>query len=183
MEKGSIGRGIVTTLTFQAKTSHSEARNHLRLARAASRRHPWQRRIGSGFLSTSNQRKQQMLLQVRFRRCYQFGSLKLPNARIVDLSHTCAASDCILSCQIMTYLNAPIAAGASRILVTFLGASSSAIRRGTVADHVRHACDTHGDGVLSHYQRTAPFLTDSRQVLVWMGLNAANNVHGNMFCS
>src|SRR5262249_38847598 len=55
---------------------------------------------------------------------------RLPSSRIVDLSQTCAASVCILSCP-----------------------------------------------------RTAPFLTDCCQVLIWMGLNAANNVHGHMFRS
>jgi hypothetical protein len=62
-----------------------------------------------------------------------FVEMAFPASRMIDRNQMCAASVCILSCQIMTYLNEPSAAGPSRILVTFLGASSSAIRRGTVA--------------------------------------------------
>jgi NAD(P)-dependent dehydrogenase (short-subunit alcohol dehydrogenase family) len=34
--------------------------------------------------------------------------------------------------------------------------------------------------VLSHHERTVPFLTNGSQLRVWMGLAAANNVDGNM---
>ena len=79
----------------------------------------------------------------------------------------------------MTHLNEPIAAGASRVLVTFLGASSSAIRRGTVAILSVTAATRMATATTSGQRRFSPI----RQVPVWMSLNAVNNVYGNMFRS
>ena len=57
----------------------------------------------------------------------------LPNSRIVDLSQTCAASVCILGCQVIRSFKRPSAAGASRILISLLEDSITAIVLGTVA--------------------------------------------------